>query len=154
MPRPPYVCPNTAREMGAVARGAHSLKTTIRRRRTQRDGGQPEERWAGVRCVCDSLSGRAGWHWAISRVRLIPAGCCCWCGSVLPKPTDTVDVLYYVGGRAAYFRGTVLRAGNGAKPLLMIRFAHQRHYGETFPQETNSVRWVTGVVRVVVALSS
>eukprot|EP01047_Picozoa_sp_COSAG01_P142265 COSAG01_NODE_73477_length_244_cov_13.503448_1_plen_57_part_01 len=52
-----YVRTYCSRYVVAAATVATVQKKTIRRRRTQRDGGQPEERWAGVRCACDSFSG-------------------------------------------------------------------------------------------------
>ena len=66
--------------------------------------------------------------------------------SVQPTQGDKVDVLYYVQGHRAYFRGTVLRVITGAEPPVSIRFRHQTHYGVTFPQETTDIltSWLCG----------
>ena len=72
------------------------------------------------------------------------------CCSVQPEQGDKVDVLYKVQGRNAYFRGTVLRVVAGTRPLVSVRFGRQTHYGVLFQQETTDIRWIRGVVRVVV----
>lgn len=72
-------------------------------------------------------------------------------GTVTPTTGSTVDVLYHVRGRHAYFRGVVRRTRQTEHGrALTIDFEHQRHYGLTFPAETATIIPAEpGIARVV-----
>ena len=73
--------------------------------------------------------------------------------NVQPGVGSVVDVLYYVHGKKAYFRGTVRGVRDVEQGLaLRIAFKRQTHYKLAFPAEVVTIAWKAGVVWVVLNL--